>query len=85
MNKKTELAHLLSERDIHIALIQESQHYKEDPHITNYTHTGCSHGKNECQGLLTYIRNDVTGTVEELSKSQILIKLREMNKSQSLG
>ena len=66
MNKKTEFAHLLSERDIHIALIQESQHYKEDPHITNYTHTGCTHGKNECQGLLTYIRNDVTGTVEEI-------------------
>ena len=66
INKKTELAHLLSEKDIHIALIQESQHYKEDPHLTNYTHTGCTHGKNECQGLLTYIRNDVTGTVEML-------------------
>ena len=34
-NKRTELAHLLSERDIHVALIQESQHYSENPHITN--------------------------------------------------
>ena len=65
-NKKTELAHLLSERDIHVALIQESQHYSTDPHISNYTHTACAHAKEECQGLLTYIRNDVTGTVEEL-------------------
>ena len=65
-NKKTELAHLLSERDIHVALIQESQHYSENPHITNYTHTACAHTKDECQGLLTYIRTDVTGTVEEV-------------------
>ena len=30
LNKKIELAHLLSEKDIHVALIQESQHQSSD-------------------------------------------------------
>ena len=64
--KKIELAHLLSERDIHVALIQESDHQSTDPHITNYTHTACAHERRDCQGIITYIRNDVTGTVEPI-------------------
>ena len=63
--KKTELAHLLSERNIHVALIQESRHY-EEPQISNYTHTTCGHAKDSCRGILTYIRNDITGVVENL-------------------
>ena len=65
-NKRIELAHLLSEKDIHVALIQESLHQSTDPHISNYTHTACTHNRGECQGIITYIRNDVTGTVEQI-------------------
>jgi len=65
-NKKIELAHLLSEKDIHVALIQESQHQSTDPHISNYTHTACTHRRGECQGIITYIRNDITGSVEQI-------------------
>ena len=36
--KKTELANLMSEKNIHVALVQESLHFNTDPHIT-YTHT----------------------------------------------
>ena len=48
-NKKIELAHLLSKENIHVALIQESQHQNTDPHISNYTHTACTHGRGDCQ------------------------------------
>ena len=64
--KKTELAHLLSKKNIHVALIQESQHHYEDPQISNYTHTTCDHAKDSCRGIVTYIRNDITGVVENL-------------------
>ena len=30
-NRKTELSHILSKKDIHVALIQESQHQSTDP------------------------------------------------------
>ena len=65
-NKKIELAHLLTEKDIHVALIQESQHQSTDPHISNYTHSACKHNRGECRGIITYIRNDVTGSVEHI-------------------
>ena len=64
--KKTELAHLLSEKNIHVALIQESLHHNVDPHISNFTHTTCGHAKDSCRGITTYIRNDITGVVENL-------------------
>ena len=44
-NKKIELAHLLTEKDIHVALIQESQHQSTDPHVSNYTHSACTHNR----------------------------------------
>ena len=62
--KKTEIAHLLSEKEVHVALVQESQHQNTDPYISGYTHTICNHNKENCQGILTYIRNDLTATVE---------------------
>ena len=65
-NRKTELSHILSKKDIHVALIQESQHQSTDPQISNYTHTGCTHSGDECQGMITYLRNDVTGIVEQI-------------------
>ena len=64
--KKIELAHILSEKNIHVALIQESLHHNEDPHITNYTHTTCGHAKDNCRGIVTYIRNDIIVVVENL-------------------
>ena len=64
--KKTEIAHLLSEKEVHVALVQESQHQNADPYISGYTHTTCNHSKENCQGILTYIRNDLTATVEQI-------------------
>ena len=59
-NKKTELAHFLDKNNIHIALLQETQKGKfTDLHVPNYTPTHCD--CSQCQGTVTYIRNDVTG------------------------
>ena len=59
-NKKTELAYFLDKNNIHIALLQETQKGKfTDLHLTNYTPTHCDCV--QCQGTITYIRNDVTG------------------------
>ena len=69
-NKKTELANMLSEKNVHVALVQESLHQNTDPHISNYTHTACDHPREDCQGLITYIRNDITGSVEKLESSR---------------
>ena len=72
--KKTELANFLDKNDIHIALLQETQKGKQtDFHITNYTpkHCVCP----QCQGTVTYIRNDVTGkTVNESENSTCIQK-----------
>ena len=69
-NKKTTLAHLFSEKDIHVALVQESQHQNTDPHISNYTPYPCDHDSQNCQGIITYIRNDITGTVEKIESDR---------------
>ena len=60
--KKEQLAKTLKEHDVKVALIQESQHKAINPHITGYTNYSCN--CNNCQGVITYIRNDVTGDVE---------------------
>ena len=69
-NKKTTLAHLFSEKNIHVALVQESQHQNTDPYISNYTHYTCDHDRQNCQGIITYIRNDVTGTVDKIDSDR---------------
>lgn len=58
-NKKTELAKVLADREIHIACLQETQHRGVDLNITGYTEYPCK--CNGCQGIVTYIRNDVQG------------------------
>ena len=63
-NKKIELANMFSEKNVHVALVQESQHQNADPHISGYTYTACDHPREDCRGVITYIRNDVTGSVE---------------------
>ena len=63
--KKTQLAKIMEERKIHIALLQETLHSSCDINITGYTPYPCKcHG---CQGIITYIRNDVQGEVETLN------------------
>ena len=67
--KKTELAHYLDKHNIHIALIQETEKGKDtNLEISGYTpkHCECTN----CQGIITYIRNDVTGTTENVTTSQ---------------
>ena len=53
-----------------MALVQESQHQNADPHISNYTHYTCDHDRPNCQGIISYIRNDVTGTVEKIDSDR---------------
>ena len=64
--KKVELSHFLNKYDIHVALIQETEKGKDaDVEISGYTPEHCNCQK--CQGIITYIRNDVTGTTENIS------------------
>ena len=64
--KKEQLAKILSDENIHIALIQESQHKALNPHITGYTTYACE--CQNCQGVIIYVRNDTTADVENLTK-----------------
>ena len=71
--KKTELAYFLDKNDIHVALLQETQKGRQtDLHITNYTpkHCDCP----QCQGTVTYIRNDVTGRTENRPENSTCIQ-----------
>ena len=54
--KKVTLAHLLDQRNVHVALIQETQHksLKTDPYISNYTVYPCD--CTDCQGFITFIQ-----------------------------
>ena len=67
--KKDEFKNFLHENKIHIALLQETQHTKEtDLNITGYTQYPCD--CTNCQGAITYIRNDVTGKVTNINTTQ---------------
>ena len=69
-DKKTELAHYLDQKDVHIALLQETMlGQNSDPHISGYTPYPCK-CPNACQGVITYIRNDVQGKVENITNCQ---------------
>ena len=63
--KKTHLANLFNERNIHVALLQETLHKSCDVHITGYTAYPCK--CEGCRGIITYIRNDIQGDVEHLN------------------
>ena len=65
--KKTELAHFLSENNVHIALLQETLHKGDAPTITGYTPEPCN--CTECRGLITYVRNDITADVVHLTSN----------------
>ena len=67
--KKDEFKQFLYENKIQIALLQETQHVADtDLKISGYTHYPCD-CKN-CQGAITYIRNDVTGKVTNINTTQ---------------
>ena len=55
--KKTELEKVMSDNQVHIALLQETLHANVDLHITGYTPYPCKCGT--CRGIITYVRNDV--------------------------
>ena len=68
-SKKDELKKFLYDHQIHIALLQETQHVQEtDTNITGYTQYLCD--CKDCQGVISYIRNDVTGKVTNISTTQ---------------
>ena len=50
---KINLAYILDKRDVHIALIQESQHQNTSTHVSNYTAYPCS--CTDCRGTITYM------------------------------
>ena len=67
--KKFELSNVLHQRKIHVALLQETQHTdKTNIEITGYTHYPCD-CKN-CQGAITYLRNDIVGSVVNINTIQ---------------
>ena len=72
--KKTELAHFLDKNNIHIAILQETRKGKssENFHITNYTATHCV--CENCQGSITYIRNDITGQTNNQPENSTCIQ-----------
>ncbi|GFS24653.1 RNA-directed DNA polymerase from mobile element jockey [Elysia marginata] len=59
--KKTELAKILHEHKVHVALLQETLHSTTDLHITGYTSYAC--GCTSCRGIVTYVRNDLTADI----------------------
>ena len=60
--KKEQLSKVLNDNEVHVALVQESQHKVINPHISGYTTYACE--CEECQGVITYIRNDSTADVQ---------------------
>ena len=64
----TELAKMLSEKNVQIALLQETILPRQDINITGYAKYPCQ-CTNKCQGIMTLVRNDVQAIVTNLSSS----------------
>ena len=71
--RATELARMLSEKDVQIALLQETILPRQDINITGYTKYPCQ-CTNKCQGIMTLVRNDVQAIVTNLSSSDFDIQ-----------
>ena len=56
-NKRTELRKLFHEKNIHVAMLQETQHQSCNYTISGYTPYTCN--CNSCRGIITYIRKDL--------------------------
>lgn len=63
--KKIELAKLFQKERIHVAMLQEARHKGVNYDITGYTAYPCE--CKECLGIITYIRNDITGDVSPVT------------------
>ena len=63
--KKVELGKLFKEEKIHVAMLQEARHKNVNYDITGYTAYPCE--CKECLGIITYIRNDITGDVSPIT------------------
>ena len=63
--KKLQLEKMMNEKKVHVAIFQETLHSSCNIDITNYTPYPCK--CQGCQGIITYIRNDVMGDVEILN------------------
>ena len=74
-NKKIELEKLLHDLNVHIVLIQETILPKKlDISFSKYSKTECACKANhniKCQGIMTLIRKDVTGRVENMTTNGI--------------
>ena len=69
INKKREhLKSIMDKKSVHVALLQETQHWSCETFIQGYTAYLCKCKENghKCQGIITYIRNDVQGEVSHL-------------------
>ena len=56
-NKRTELQKLFNEKNIHVAMLQETQHQSCNYKMSGYTPYTCN--CNSCRGIITYIRKDL--------------------------
>ena len=65
--KKKEYEKLMHDNQVHLALLQETIHRNTNIHITGYTAYACK--CNNCRGIITYVRNDVTCEVKDLSST----------------
>ena len=71
--KRTEFEHFLDKHNIHIALLQETQKgINIDINITGYTGTHCT--CNDCQGSISFIRNDITGNTNNQPENSTCIQ-----------
>ena len=62
--KKVQLEKIMNDKNVHVAVLQETLHSSCDIHITGYTAYPCS--CQGCRGIITYIKNTVKGEVEIL-------------------
>ena len=68
--RKTELEKMLSDNDVRIALIQETILPSQTINITGFTKHPCK-CSNNCQGIMTLVRNDTEARVTNLTTSDV--------------
>ena len=66
--KREHLKSIMDKKNVHVALLQETQHWSCEITIQGYTEypCKCKEKGQKCQGIITYIRNDIQGEVSHL-------------------
>ena len=66
--KREHLKSIMDKKNVHIALLQETQHWSCEITIQGYTEypCKCKEKGQKCRGIITYIRNDIQGEVSHL-------------------